>query len=251
MGLQRPAAGCGRETDRRSRREGRLDCGARSEDWRSHLEDARACAAYSAFIATTIGGVGQIVGYDVAGLGGWDPKTGRRLWEMVPPGRSDFHVGTPVDVGGRILVATENNATRLYGFPDGRVRHAPIALNDDLAPDTCTPVVVNDRVYCSAYGELFCLDLTNDLKTVWSVMDDLYYDHTNLIAGNDRVLIWNTTGDLILIRADVDRYEVVSHLRPFEGEVESMSHPAIVGKRLYIRVEKKLSCLSLEIRDQN
>ena len=207
--------------------------------------------AYSAFIATTIGGVRQIVGYDVAGLGGWEPRTGRRLWEMVPPGRSDFHVGTPVEVDGRILVATENNATRLYDFADGRIRRAPIALNDDLAPDTCTPVVVNDRVYCSAYGELFCLDLKNNLKTVWSVPNDLYYDHTNLIAGNDRVLIWNTSGDLILIRADVDRYEVVSHLRPFEGEVESVSHPAIVGNRLYVRVEKKLSCLSLETNDQN
>ncbi len=205
-------------------------------------------AAYSAFVVGTWGGVRQIVGYDVAGLGGWDPRTGRRLWEMVPPRRSDFNVGTPVDLAGGILLATENNGTRLYEFgKQGLIRQQPVALNDDPAPDTCTPVVIDDRVFCTAYGELFCLDPNEGLKTVWSVLDDLYYDHTNLIAGNHRVLISNTEGDLVLVRADTDKYDVVSHIRPFgEEEVESMSHPALLGDRIYVRSQKKLLCLSLK-----
>ena len=206
-------------------------------------------AAYSAFVVGTWGGVRQIVGYDVAGLGGWDPRTGRRLWEMVPPRRSDFNVGTPVDLAGGILLATENNGTRLYEFrKQGLIHQRPRAFNDDPAPDTCTPVVIDDRVFCTAYGELFCLDPNEGLKTVWSVLDDLYYDHTNLIAGNHRVLISNTEGDLVLIRADADRYDVVSHIRPFANEeVESMSHPALLEDRIYVRSRKKLLCLSLKI----
>ncbi len=205
-------------------------------------------AAYSSFLLATLGGVRQVVGYDVAGLGGWDPQTGRRLWQMIPPGRADFNVGTPVIIDGKVLVATENNATRVYRFnSNGKIDPEPILYNDDLAPDTCTPVVINDRVFASAYGELFCLDWKNELQTVWQHADDLYYDHTNLIGGNDRVLIWNTTGDLILIRADVDHYSVVAKVRPFDGEIESTSHPAIVGNRLYLRSKTELKCFELPI----
>jgi len=204
-------------------------------------------AAYSPYLLAALGGRRQLVGYDVAGLAGWDPKTGRRLWEMIPPGQADFNVVTPLVLNGGVLLATENNATRWYRFNDhGEIVQKPAMTNNDLAPDTSSPVVVGDRLYCTAYGEMFCLDLRNDLTTLWIEQDDMFYDHTNLIAGKDRVLAWTTTGDLLLIRADVDRYEVVSHLRPFAGEdVETMSHPALVGDRLYLRSQNELVCLDL------
>lgn len=204
-------------------------------------------AAYSAFIVASVSGTQQIIGYDSAGLGGWDARTGKRLWTVVPRGGGDFNVGTPALIGDSLLVATENNATRLYGFDaSGRARAEPLHVNEDLAPDTVTPVVISGRVFAAAYGELYCLDLKNGLKTLWSVEDDIFYEHSNLIAGNDRVLIWTTSGDLLLIRADSDGYEVVSRWRPFQGEhLESMSHPAIVGHRLYLRTKTELVCLSL------
>lgn len=219
-----------------------LDAGTGEVLWKSPGH----AAAYAPFIVATLGGRKQIVGYDVAGLGGWDLRTGQRLWEMIPPGRADFHVATPIVWEGKILLATENNATRLYRFqPNGQIDPEPIEFNDDLAPDTCTPVVVNRRLFATAFGELYCLDIDAGLKTLWARLDDHYYDHTNLIGGNDRVLIWNTSGDLILIRADVDEHSVVAKLRPFAGDVESMSHPAIVGNRLYLRTETVLKCLEL------
>ena len=79
----------------------------------------------------------QIVGYDKDSLGGWDVKTGERLWRLVPPRSGDFNVPTPVAVHGGIVVSTENNGTRLYRFDDaGRVIPEPAAHYADLAPDT-------------------------------------------------------------------------------------------------------------------
>ena len=203
-------------------------------------------AAYSAFVLAEFDGRRQIVGYDCAGLGGWDPKTGQRLWEITPGRRVDYNIGTPVILPTGILVATENNATRFYRFKDGVPTKTPTMLNDDLAPDTCTPVVLDGRVFCSAYGELFCLDLKRDLKTVWSEQRDIFYEHTSLIAGNKRVLVWTTPADLLLLRADTDSFQVVSHLRPFgDDDVESMSHPAVIDSRLYLRNDEKLLCLDI------
>ncbi len=203
-------------------------------------------AAYAPMLVGTFGGVRQIVGYDVAGLAGWDIKTGKRLWEIIPPGQVDFHVGTPVNMHGKLLVATENNATRVYEFNDqGKPKQEPILFNDECAPDTCTPVLSEGRIFCNAFGELFCID-QKTLETVWSVQDDRFFDHTNLIYGNQRVLAWTTTGDLLLLDATADEFRVVSARRPFTGkDIESMSHPAIVGDRLYLRSASEIICIQL------
>ena len=206
-------------------------------------------AAYSALLVGDFGGRRQIVGYDAAGLAGWNIETGRRLWELIPPDASDFNVTTPVDVDGQLLLATENNGTRLYAFrEDGLIDPTPIAVNDDCAPDTCTPVVEQGRIFCSAYGEIFCLDLGDGLKTLWSHRDDLFYDHTNLIAGNGRILAWTMGGELLLIDATADEFRIVSRHQPFaaEEDVETMSHPSLVGGDLYLRCRTKVGCFRLD-----
>ncbi len=204
-------------------------------------------AAYSAFIRATFDGVDQIIGYDVAGLGGWNPKTGQRLWELVPPGGADFNVTTPVVLGNQLLLAAENNATRLHSFDGkGRIVQQPASQNKDMAPDTCTPAVVNGRVFATAYGELFCLDARDGLKTIWRKADDMFHDHSNIVAGKDHVLVWTMSGDLLLVDAMADSYKVISHLRPLvEKHPDSMAHPAFAGDRIYLRSPRELLCLRL------
>jgi ABC-type phosphate/phosphonate transport system substrate-binding protein len=202
-------------------------------------------ASYSSFIVGIFGGVRQIIGYDAISIGGWDPKTGRRLWNLLPEEEGDFNVPTPINVDGKLLVATENNGTRLYGFnKDGKIQPKPLASNLDLAPDTSTPVVTNGLVF-GCFGGLFCLDLKNDLKTLYSDDDDVFYDYAALITGNDHVLITTVEGELILIRADDQRYTLQSRLCLFE-ETEVWSHPALIGNRLYIRNRTEACCILLD-----
>lgn len=202
-------------------------------------------AGYSSFILATFGNVRQIVGYDSISLGGWDPKTGRRLWKLLPEEEGDFNVPTPIYIDGKLLVVTENNGSRLYGFDNsGTIQAKPLAQNLDLAPDSSTPVVINGLVF-GCFGGLFCLDLNNDLKTLYSNEDDdAFFDYAALIAGNDHVLIITVEGELILIEATRDRYTLKSRLHLFE-ETEVWSHPALIGNRLYIRNTTEVCCVSL------
>ncbi|MGY8767104.1 MAG: outer membrane protein assembly factor BamB family protein [Pirellulales bacterium] len=202
-------------------------------------------SAYAAFRIATFNGVRQIIGYDSASIGGWNLKTGQRLWELVPPDGADFNVTTPLLLPDGLLLATENNATRRYLMVDGIPKPKLIASNIELAPDTCTPAMINQRLFASAYGELFCLDLTNNLKTIWKKQDDLYFDHTNIIAGNNRLLIWTSTADLLLVPTDTDDYQQLFRWQPFGDHAESMSHPAITNNRLYLRDSTTLICVEL------
>lgn len=202
-------------------------------------------SAYSSFIEGVFGGVRQIVGYDAVSLGGWDIQTGKRLWQLVPPESGDFNVGTPVNAGGRLLVATENNGTRLYGFDEkGAIVSRPLAENLTLAPDTSTPIVVNGLVLgCS--GKLVCLDVEDSLKTLWASDDERFADYATLIGGKNRVLITTVTGEVVLIEPGKTVWRLNSSLKAFGKGAEVWSHPALVAGRLYIRNQNSVSCMLL------
>ena len=202
-------------------------------------------AAYAAFICGTFGGRRQIVGYDQQSLGGWDVRTGERLWQLVPPTEGDFNVPTPIAVTAGLLVSTENNGTRLYRFDEkGRIVSKPAAEFADLSPDTSTPVVAGGRVF-GAHGALRCLDLQNGLKPLWSREDVALGDYATLITDDERVLVVTLSGELILLNAKAEACPIISRLRLFANEVEVYSHPALVGTRLYVRGGPSVACVDL------
>lgn len=201
--------------------------------------------AYGSLILGTFGGVRQIVGYDAESLGGWDPNTGQRLWTLLPDKKGDYNVPTPIDAGGRLLVATENNGTRLYDFEaGGRIRPVPTARTLALKPDTSTPVMIDGLVFGCFHG-LFCLDLGDGLKTLYSAEGDgAFKEYTAFVAGNGRVLAATLGGELVLLKAARDAFTPISRLRVFKG-TEVWSHPALVGHRLYIRSMNEICCVLL------
>ncbi|MEN6338011.1 MAG: PhnD/SsuA/transferrin family substrate-binding protein [Phycisphaerales bacterium] len=203
-------------------------------------------AGYGSLILGTFGGLRQIVGHDATSLAGWDPNTGNRLWTLLPPKKGDFNVPTPVNVDGRLLVATENNGARLYDFnAGGKINPIPVAQNRKLAPDTSTPVAIDGLVF-GCFRGLHCLDLNDNLNTLYSADGGgAFNDYTALVAGNDRILAVTVKGELILLKAAREKFTPISRLRLFEG-TEVWSHPALVGDRLYIRSMKEICCFLLD-----
>ncbi len=220
-----------------------LDPQTGEESWRC----PGPAAAYSSFVVGRFGPRRQIVGYDAISIGGWDIETGRRLWKLLPPEEGDFNVPTPIAVDGKLLVTTENNGARLYAFDDqGKIVPKPVAENLALAPDTSTPVVIDGKVF-GCFGELFCLDLNSDLKTLWTAEDEAFDDYVSIIGNKDRLLITTVTGELLLVRAGADRYELLSRVQLFDAHSEVLSHPAITGHRIYIRDTSTVRCLDFDM----
>ena len=218
-----------------------LDCATGKEVWRC----AGLPPAYGSFIVGAFGGVRQIVGYDEKSLGGWDPATGKRLWTLVPPLPGDFNVPSPIDAGGRLIVATENNGTRLYDFAaDGRIKTTPAASNGDLAPDMSTPVLVGSRLF-GCCGSLYCLDVSKRLAVRFNGEDDALANFASVIASSDRLLVTTNHGELLLIDAEAGKFTVLSRLRVFSEDSEVLSHPALVGNRLYLRDMTRIVCVDL------
>lgn len=199
--------------------------------------------SYGSFNLLRVNGRPQIVGYDKTSLGGWDAKSGERLWNLRPPVAGDFNVPTPLLHNGQLLVATENNGTRNYVFKNnGRIKSKPVAVNTKLKPNMSTGVVVNDRLYC-VNRFLYCLDLRNDLQELWRLRDPSLTEYGSVFASPDRVLVISK-GTLLLLKADGSD-QVLSRQQIFTDDHPIYSHPAFVGNRLYIRGASKLIAVRL------
>lgn len=203
-------------------------------------------AAFGSLIVATLGGKRQLVGHDRRGLCGWEIETGKQLWRIVPPLESDFNVPTPIQVGERLFVTTENNCSRLYAFnADGSVVAEPTAVNDQLAPDTHTPVITGNRVV-GIWDGLFCLD-TADLKTLWSGSDDAFNDYAAIVASENRALVISKYGELLMFDPAAAEFKLISRQKSaFDDDPGVFSHPAFVGRKMFLRGSQEIVCLDLE-----
>lgn len=202
-------------------------------------------ASYGSFIAATLGGKLQIVGFDRESLGGWDPATGKRLWTLAPEVEAKFKVSTPVVLDGKLLIALENNGTSLYAFgADGKIQPRPIGYHRDLSPDSHTPVVVGSRVF-GVWSRLFCLDASNKLKEIYDSEDKAFATYCALIASDDRVMAITTAGELILFDAKANEFKPIARCTTVADEAGMYAHPALVGNRLYLRSSSAILCVDL------
>jgi outer membrane protein assembly factor BamB len=210
--------------------------------WKSPGE----AAAFASFVLARVDDQTELIGYDATSISGRDPTDGRRIWEHTPPRPNDFNVPTPLLYENRLVLATENNGTRLFRFsPEKTLDEQPIAVNEDLAPDTHTPIIVGDRLF-GVWNELFCLDLKNNLKPLWTADASTFQNYVSMIASSDKVLITGIHGEALLIDALADTYKLISQAQLIEEDSGVFSHPAIVGNRLYIRGSSDIRCFVLD-----
>jgi hypothetical protein len=200
---------------------------------------------YSSFIAATLGGVKQVIGYDQTSLGGWDLKTGKRLWTYKPRVAGDFNVPTPIAFDGQLIVTTENNGTRVFKFgKGGKIDPTPVASNRDLGPDSHSPVIVNGHLF-GVWSGLFCLDLKNGLKAKWIAEDNEYSQYASIIGGNKRILVTTLDAQLLLLDATSKTPKLLSRLKLADDGTEVHSHPAMVDGDLIVRLGATLCRVSL------
>ena len=201
-------------------------------------------ANYSSFIVGDFGGIEQVVGYDAKSLGGWELKSGRRLWSLKVDISGGYVVPTPVAVGGNLLIADLNNPAQLFTFDNhGVIREPGIGMNEDLVPDVSTPVAEGDLILGVA-GELLCLNASDGLKPFWrDDREDVFASDCHLMVAADRGLAFNSEGDLVLFHFDRHGREILGkqHLCG-----KTLMHPSLTAGRLYVRDGQFLYCYQID-----
>lgn len=204
--------------------------------------------SHSSFVHWQRGDRHLAVGFDAKNLGAWDLSTGERLWSFAPEFTGDFNVPTPVIVGEQLFVATENNGARLISFSEAGL---PLPLSEkgqseDFSPDAHTPVAIRNRIYGVHHG-LYCFEATagSELQTVWKHADPRLDEYAFLVAAGNRLLVLTHSCELILWEDTGDSVRELGALALQPDSTETLSAPAFVGTRCYVRIGQELFCLEM------
>ena len=187
----------------------------------------------------------QIIAYDSKSLGGWDAKTGMRLWSIKPKAPNDFNVPTPIVLTNALVVASENNGTRRYEVDSsGIVDSEPSSQVKSIVPDAHTPVAIGSQLIV-AERELISLDLEKQLAVRWRVKDRALRAHNSLIIGGDEVLIVTQGGEVLLIKVTENSGEIKARHKLGGDAGYLLSHAAFSGNTLFVRAEGSLQAWAL------
>ena len=93
---------------------------------------------------------------------------------------------------------------------------------------------------------LHCLDLANNLKPLWTGKDSSFFEHASLIGAPGRLLVTTSNAELILLDASASEMKILGRQKTLAGESGLLSHPALVGSRLYLRGSGEIVCVNLD-----
>ena len=205
--------------------------------WKS-LDDGGGMSG-SAFSSPSIGtlaGQRQAVVLTRTKLNGVDLETGDVLWSQEIPAYRGMNILTPTIIGDGIFLSTYGGTSQFF----------EISKQDDAFTVTekwkekiegymTTPVVVDDHAYLRLKNQRFCCFDLKDGTVKWRTKP--YGKYASLIAAGDQIMALDERGDLILFKADPEKFEVVDTRKVAD---DSWAHLAATQDRLFIRDLKEL-----------
>jgi outer membrane protein assembly factor BamB len=200
-------------------------------------------AAYASPQLVTLGGAEQVLVFDAAGLGGYDPATGAELWRH--PWKTDMGMNSaqPVVVGpDRVFVSSEksNGCAVVEVRKDGDAwKPREVWRTRALTARFCGPVVRDGYAYGLSDGRLTCVDLSNGRK-VWA---DGHHGSGQLVFAGNVLVVTSEDGKLTLAAADPAEYRELGRIDVFEDR--TWNTPALAGKQLLMRNHREMACLEL------
>jgi outer membrane protein assembly factor BamB len=209
-------------------------------------------ASYASPIATGSGDGRQLVFLTGSHLRGLSPA-GKELWEY----RFEAKVGqkqlieastTPVRVGDVVVGSSvTDGSVGLRLTPGGKAEEA--WRNPVLTCYFSTPVVVGEYLYmvngratiANPSITLRCVEAKTG-KVAWERPKVGKYHAALIRTGNNRLLMLDDDGHLILLDPDPKEYKELARVKVCGP---TWAHPALVGGKVYLRDEKDLLCIPL------
>jgi outer membrane protein assembly factor BamB len=105
-------------------------------------------------------------------------------------------------------------------------------------------VLVDGKLF-GCWLKMYCLDVEDGLKPLWTAKDDVFEDYVCMFGSRERIMVIGVEGELLLIDTSDGRYNLISRMQTLAPNNEVLSHPALVGNRLYIRDSCSIRCIVL------
>lgn len=199
-------------------------------------------SSYASPVRATLAGVPQLVAFTGTRMVGLDEKTHKLLWEFPFKALYEQTIVSPVIWKDMVYVLGEARPTTALQVTEKGVNTAWISA--ELAAYLVTPVVVKDHLIGVDVRSrrLVCLDAATG-KSTWTSQRTGKIFSSLVVVGDD--LLWLCdSGELMVVAADPATFTLKKTYKVAAPET-IWSQLAVVGKRLYVRDQKELTCYAL------
>jgi outer membrane protein assembly factor BamB len=202
--------------------------------WRT-LEDEGGMwgSAFSSPVLARLAGKEQLLVQTRRALAGVDPVDGAVLWEQPIEAFRDMNILTPVHHEDMVFTSAYGGRTTgfLVSRVDGVFNVTP-SWQHKAQGYMSTPVVMDGIAYIHLRSQRAkAIDVASG-RELWT-SDRRFGKYCSLVAQGDRILALDQRGELILLRANPDRFELIDERRLTEAE--TWAHLAVVEDQLFVR----------------
>ena len=201
-------------------------------------------SAFSSPILTELGGVQQLVVQTRSKLCGVNPQDGAELWGQKIKTFQGMNILTPVVSANRIYTSAYGGKSQLFQLSKAENQLVVAEQWQHKAEAyMSTPVVIAGKIFLHLRNQRFtCLDMATGQQH-W-VTEEKFGKYMSLVANGDNILALDERGILLLIKANPEKFELLSQHKI--SEQETWAHLAISGRELFIRELKGLTAWKWE-----
>ncbi len=211
----------------------RLDKATGQVAWRAVKDDGgMKGGAFSSPVMATLAGKRQLVVQTREKLVGVDPESGDVLWEQNVPSFRGMNILTPVVAGDSVFTSSYQNKSWLFNVSKSADTFTVAKRwNNNAQAYMSTPVVIDGHAYLHLQNQRFtCFNLNSGQRT-WTSKP--YGKYSSLVAQDDLILALDERGELLLLRANPQEFELLDQRKV--SEQETWAHLAVCGDELFVR----------------
>ena len=190
-------------------------------------------SAFSSPVIATIAGQRQAVVQSRKQLCGVDLQSGKVLWSQDIEAFRGMNILTPTVIGDRVFTSSYGGGSFLFeitGSVEDGFKVTQLWRNKVQAYMS-SPVVIDGFVYLHLRNQRFaCIDLETG-KEAWITTP--FGKYWSLIAAGDRILALDECGELLLIRANPEKFDLID--RREVSTKPTWAHVAVAGDQVFVR----------------
>lgn len=196
-------------------------------------------SAFSSPVLKKFSGKEQLLVQARMKLAGLDPETGNVLWSAPIEAERGMNIFTPTTYGDdALLTSAYGGRTELRKIkPEADSFSAQVAWSEKSQGYMSSPVIIGKHAYMHLKNQRFCCVDLEAGKTVWTTKP--YGKYWSMVVNGDKILALDEAGELYLIRANPEKFELLSQKRVAQDAC--WAHLAVAGNELVIREQDALT----------
>ena len=201
--------------------------------WRSLKDDGGMYgSAFSSPIMANLAGRRQLLVQTREKLAGVEPTSGDVLWTQEIPAFRGMNILTPTPFENSVFTSAYGGMSHLFTIraSTSEITHSETWTNKARGYMS-SPVVIDGHLYLHLQNQRFtCINLKTG-ESKWTTTP--YGKYWSLVVNGDRILALDERGDLLLIRANPEKFELLDSRKVSDSP--TWAHLAVCGREIFIR----------------